>query len=83
MISSFLIGLVHLYQRFISPLFPPTCRYDPTCSNYMIEALQKHGMKGVLMGLARIGRCHPWGGSGKDPVPDEFRLLPCKKHRDH
>lgn len=68
------IGLVRLYQTFISPLFPPSCRYQPTCSNYMIEALNKHGLKGLLMGLARIGRCHPFVEGGDDPVPDTFSL---------
>lgn len=72
--SRILIFLVRLYQRWISPLFPPSCRYQPTCSAYMIEALQKHGIKGFLMGLARIGRCHPFVEGGEDPVPDTFSL---------
>lgn len=72
--SRFLIWLVRLYQCFISPLTPPSCRYHPTCSQYMIEALQKHGAKGFLMGLARIGRCHPFVEGGEDPVPDVFSL---------
>ncbi len=72
--STLLIGLVRLYQKFISPLFPPSCRYRPTCSTYMIEALQKHGLKGFLMGLSRIGRCHPFVEGGEDPVPDSFSL---------
>ena len=58
------------YRRFISPLFPPCCRFTPTCSAYAIEALQKHGaLKGSWLALRRILRCHPWGGSGYDPVP--------------
>ena len=61
-------------QRFISPAFPPSCRFEPTCSNYMIQAIEKHGFKGVLMGLSRILRCHPWSKTGKDPVPDHFSL---------
>ncbi|WP_373713674.1 membrane protein insertion efficiency factor YidD [Streptococcus sp.] len=69
-----LIWLVRLYQRFISPLFPPSCRYQPTCSAYMIQALEKHGSKGFLMGLARILRCHPFVEGGEDPVPDHFSL---------
>lgn len=69
-----LIGLVRFYQKLISPLFPPSCRYHPTCSNYMIEAINKHGFKGVLMGLARIGRCHPFVEGGEDPVPEQFSL---------
>lgn len=77
--SGVLIWFVRLYQRFISPLTPPTCRYHPTCSNYMIEALQKHGIKGLLMGLARILRCHPFAEGGEDPVPDFFTLKRNKK----
>lgn len=69
-----LIWLVRLYQRFISPLTPPSCRYRPTCSAYMIQALEKHGAKGFLMGLARILRCHPFVEGGDDPVPDHFSL---------
>lgn len=69
-----LIALVRLYQEGISPLFPPSCRFQPTCSNYMIEALDKHGLKGFLMGLARIGRCHPFSETGEDPVPEVFSL---------
>ena len=69
-----LIGLVRLYQKWLSPIFPPSCRYQPTCSNYMIDAITKHGLKGVLMGMARILRCHPFVGGGDDPVPDHFTL---------
>lgn len=70
-----LTKLVRGYQRFISPLFPPTCRYYPTCSNYMLQALAKHGaVRGGLMGLARILRCHPFVRGGVDPVPDHFTL---------
>ncbi|MCW6664738.1 membrane protein insertion efficiency factor YidD [Aerococcaceae bacterium NML191219] len=68
-----LICFVRGYQRFISPLFPPSCRYYPSCSSYMIQAIEKHGaIKGVIMGLARIGRCHPYVRGGDDPVPDHF-----------
>lgn len=74
-----LISLVRFYQKFMSPLFPPSCRYRPTCSTYMIEALQKHGLKGLVMGLARIGRCHPFVSGGQDPVPDRFSLRRQKK----
>ncbi|RSJ19037.1 membrane protein insertion efficiency factor YidD [Streptococcus intermedius] len=69
-----LIALICFYQKFISPAFPPSCRYQPTCSNYMIQAIEKHGIKGVLMGIARILRCHPWANGGDDPVPDDFSL---------
>ena len=65
-----LILLVRCYQLAISPWLPPRCRYQPTCSSYAIEALQKHGaLKGSLLATRRICRCHPWGGSGYDPVP--------------
>lgn len=65
-----LILLIKLYQFLISPLFPGVCRYRPTCSQYMIEALRIHGVfKGLWLGTKRILRCHPWSGSGYDPVP--------------
>lgn len=64
------IGLIKIYQWFISPFFPPACRYTPTCSQYGIEAMKKHGLiKGSLLTIKRISRCHPGGGSGYDPVP--------------
>jgi hypothetical protein len=62
--------LVRFYQIFISPLKPPTCRYTPTCSQYTLEALEKHGLiKGGKLAIKRIMSCHPFGGSGYDPVP--------------
>lgn len=65
-----LIWLIKGYQKWISPLFPAKCRYQPTCSHYCVEALQKHGFfRGGFLGLKRIFSCHPWGGSGYDPVP--------------
>lgn len=58
------------YRKFISPLTPPSCRFTPTCSQYAVEALRKHGpVKGLYLAIRRILRCHPWGGSGYDPVP--------------
>ncbi len=61
---------VLVYQYTISPLFPSSCRFTPTCSQYMKEAILKHGvLKGSFLGFKRIGRCHPWGGHGHDPVP--------------
>ncbi len=65
-----LIALVRLYQRCISPLTSPSCRFTPTCSQYALEALRKYGpLKGSWLTLKRLSRCHPWGGSGYDPVP--------------
>ncbi|HAO05894.1 MAG TPA: membrane protein insertion efficiency factor YidD [Chryseobacterium sp.] len=65
-----LVILIRFYQWFISPLLPKNCRYEPTCSHYMVKALQVHGIfKGFWLGAKRISRCHPWGGSGYDPVP--------------
>lgn len=65
-----LMVLVRLYQYIISPVLGPKCRYTPTCSQYAMEALQKYGaIKGTWLAIKRIGRCHPWGGHGYDPVP--------------
>lgn len=62
--------LIKFYQTFLSPLCPGCCRYRPTCSQYMLEAIETHGiLKGVFLGIKRLLRCHPWGGSGYDPVP--------------
>lgn len=65
-----LLGLIRFYQYAISPLLPPRCRYNPTCSQYAVLALQKYGiMKGSWLAIKRICRCHPWGGCGHDPLP--------------
>ena len=65
-----LIQPIRFYQKYISPLKPPTCRFTPTCSQYAIEAIRKHGpFKGLALAVWRILRCNPWGGSGYDPVP--------------
>lgn len=62
--------LIRLYQVVISPLTPATCRFEPTCSHYSAEAIQKHGVfKGIWLSVKRISKCHPWGKSGYDPVP--------------
>lgn len=69
-ITAPLVLLVRFYQVGISPFFPASCRFEPTCSQYMIEALQKHGvLKGLFLGTKRICKCHPWGKTGYDPVP--------------
>lgn len=63
------IFLIRIYKGVISPILPARCRYTPTCSEYGIKAIQKHGpIKGVWLTLKRIGSCHPWGGHGHDPV---------------
>ncbi len=70
-----LIGLVKTYRLVISPLLPPRCRHLPTCSEYCIEALEKHGpLRGGILAVKRVARCHPWGTSGLDPVPDQASL---------
>ncbi len=69
LISPF-IGLIRLYQLFISPVLPRACRYTPSCSEYALEALRKHGLlKGGWLAAKRILSCNPWGGHGHDPVP--------------
>ncbi|MCF8227743.1 MAG: membrane protein insertion efficiency factor YidD [Bacteroidales bacterium] len=69
-LAKLLILLIRFYQGAISPFFPPSCRYTPTCSTYGVEAIKKHGpFKGGWLSLKRFSRCHPWGGSGYDPVP--------------
>lgn len=69
-----LILLVRAYQVVLSPLFRGCCRFEPSCSNYMIEAIEVHGaVKGTLLGLHRLLRCHPFGAHGYDPVPPRGR----------
>jgi len=68
--SRLLILLIRFYQLAISPWLAPRCRFQPTCSAYAVEALSKHGaFKGGYLAARRLARCHPWGGSGYDPVP--------------
>jgi putative membrane protein insertion efficiency factor len=62
------IGLINTYRYILSPVIPSRCRYLPTCSEYAIEAINKYGLrKGIWKAIKRVGRCHPWGGSGFDP----------------
>jgi uncharacterized protein len=69
-IGKIFIGMIRIYQYGISPYLPPSCRYTPTCSTYGVEAIMKYGpFKGGWLTLKRISSCHPWGGSGYDPVP--------------
>ncbi len=68
-ISFILLCPIYFYRLVISPLFPPSCRFTPTCSQYAIDAIKKKGpVKGLYLAVRRILRCHPWGGSGYDPV---------------
>ncbi|MEE2829685.1 MAG: membrane protein insertion efficiency factor YidD [Myxococcota bacterium] len=68
--KGFLLLLLRGYKRFLSPLLPPACRFEPTCSMYMAEAIQRYGaIRGTWMGLRRLTRCHPFHAGGHDPVP--------------
>ncbi len=68
------IFLIKIYQRVISPILGPKCRFTPTCSNFAVEAFSKYGLlKGFWLSLKRISRCHPWGGHGYDPVPPRLQ----------
>lgn len=70
LLTALLLLPIFFYQRCISPLTPPSCRFTPTCSEYAVQALRKHGpLKGLYLVVRRLLRCHPWGGSGYDPVP--------------
>lgn len=69
-VARLLILPIRFYQLCISPLTPPSCRFTPTCSQYAVEALRRHGpVKGLWLAIRRLLRCHPWGGHGYDPVP--------------
>ncbi len=71
MLKKLFILPIRIYQIFLSPMLGPTCRFQPTCSHYMIGAIQEWGIiRGVWLGLKRIGKCHPWGPQGEDPVPE-------------
>ena len=73
-----LLTVIRVYRRWISPLTPPTCRFTPTCSSYAEEAVHAHGaLRGGWLALRRLLRCHPFGGSGYDPVPG---LDPRREH---
>jgi uncharacterized protein len=68
-LGGLIIVLVRIYQYGISPYFPDSCRYQPTCSQYMVESIKEWGViKGTWLGLKRLVKCHPWGGHGWDPV---------------
>lgn len=75
MLKKIFIWHIRLYQITLSPLLGSNCRYLPTCSQYMIDAINEWGpIKGIWIGIRRIGRCHPWGGHGHDPVPKRKKI---------
>ena len=68
------LTILRVYQLAVSPILPGTCRFHPTCSQYAIVAITLHGVfKGAWLTLKRIGKCHPWGQAGIDPVPEQFK----------
>lgn len=68
---------IRFYRLAISPWLPPACRYQPTCSEYALQALREHGpLRGLLLAARRLGRCHPWAGFGPDPVPERHAHSP-------
>ena len=70
MMRAVALALLRFYKRIISPLLPPMCRFEPTCSVYMMQAVEKHGaLRGIWLGLRRLVRCHPFNPGGWDPVP--------------
>lgn len=81
---------IHLYRLFLSPILGTACRFGPSCSAYALEAIETHGaLRGGWLALRRLGRCHPWGGSGYDPVPPlatgtpgRFPVLPVRELND-
>lgn len=80
LLSALLGGLVRLYQLLVSSWLAPSCRFTPTCSAYAREALARHGaILGTWLALRRLARCHPWGGSGYDPVPPRVRLMTARR----
>jgi len=67
-----LLIIIKVYQLLISPILRGNCRFLPTCSEYAIESLKSHGLiKGSILTIKRIGKCHPWGGHGYDPIPSK------------
>jgi putative membrane protein insertion efficiency factor len=73
--------LIRLYQRFVSPLLGPRCRFYPSCSNYALQAVQQFGtLRGTWLTVKRLLRCHPWHPGGYDPVPSAHGTVPCSHH---
>ncbi len=79
-----MIFFIDLYRKFISPLFPPQCRFRPTCSSYAKEALFKFGFfKGTYLAILRIVRCNPFCKGGYDPLPEEFHFLVKRNNKEN
>jgi putative membrane protein insertion efficiency factor len=80
MVGLVLQGAIRAYQLLVSPMLPPSCRFLPTCSDYASEAIGRHGaLRGLALAARRLARCHPWGGSGYDPVPDPGPRLTARR----
>ncbi|WP_119419812.1 membrane protein insertion efficiency factor YidD [Desertibaculum subflavum] len=78
----FLRGLIQAYRWFVSPILGVNCRFAPSCSEYALEAVTRHGaLGGGALAARRLCRCHPWGGSGFDPVPETFSFTPSSARR--
>ncbi len=78
-ISRLLIALLRFYKRFISPLLGPRCRFHPSCSEYAMQAISRHGtLRGGWLATRRLGRCHPFHPGGLDPVPDHLHSSSCR-----
>lgn len=70
-VARVLVGAIAIYKRFLSPLLPRACRFYPTCSEYMLKAIELHGaLRGTWLGIRRLARCHPFARGGYDPVPN-------------
>ena len=70
LVRALALGLIRVYQNTLGPALPPACRFEPSCSRYAYAAIERHGLlRGAWLAVRRLGRCHPFGGSGYDPVP--------------
>ena len=82
-VARVLLVPIHFYRRWISPVLPPTCRFEPSCSAYAVEALTTHGaLRGTWLTVHRLARCAPWGRAGYDPVPPRRDAAPSADDRD-
>lgn len=84
LVGALATGAIVAYRYILSPVLPGTCRFQPTCSAYAQEAIRRYGAAtGSLLAIRRLARCHPWGGWGYDPVPDDARVAPAEIGRGH